>query len=253
MDTKLRNYFFLSMIFILLFTTAYVGLYYRGEENTALQNIFSDTGAKFVNSEVYVWSNIDEQYKSQESLLGFANQLSENVGLSDKRDLLKKSSRKDAAVKTEINGSTADGKTVCITAQFNEGKNDTEKNVVSIDVINKLTQLDINDTANLLKEKFKSFGLNPKVNTCIIGYFDGKLDYVEMNRISKLILEEAKAKKVNRMSDKNLISISAYSPLIDNDIEIEGKKINMNLALRYNAYENKTYIWFATPVITIEY
>lgn len=74
-----------------------------------------------------------------------------------------------------------------------------------------------------------------------------------MNRISRLILDGAKAKKVNGMSEKNLISVSAYSPLIDNNIEIEGRKINMNLALRYNAFEDKTYIWLATPVITIEY
>ena len=253
MDTKLRGYFFLSMILILLFTTSYVGIYYRGEENTALQNIFSDTGAKFVNSEVYVWCNTNELYKSKESLLEFADQLSVSVGLSDKGDLSKKSISKEGTVKTEITGCTADGKTICITVQFNEDKDKMQKNIVSIDVINKLTQLDINDTANLLKEKFKSFGLNPKVNTCIIGYFDGKLDYVEMNRVSRLFLEAAKAKKVNGMSEKNLISISAYSPLIDNNIELEGKKINMNLALRYNAYEDKTYIWFATPVITIEY
>lgn len=235
------------MIFILLFTTSYVGIYYRGGDNTSLQNVFSDIGAKFVNSEVYVWCNTDELYKSRESLLGFADQLSASVGLSEKSTI------KDGTEKTEIVGTTATGKKVCITVQFNKDKDGVGKNVISIDVINKLTQLDINDTANLLKEKFKSFGLNPKVNTCITGYFDGKLDYVEMNRISRIVLEEAKAKQINRMSEKNLISISAYSPLIDNNIELEGKKINMNLALRYNAYEDKTYIWFATPVITIEY
>jgi len=34
---------------------------------------------------------------------------------------------------------------------------------------------------------------------------------------------------------------------------VNGKKVNMNLAIRYNSYEDRTYIWLATPVITVEY
>ena len=242
------------MFFIILFTIFYTGLYYRkGENPPALQNAFTSAGAKFVNSEVYVWSDIGEQYKSMESLLEVADQLSIKIGILKNDDFSKKTVSNDSIDKTEIRGSTTDGKVVCISAQISKSKSDIDKSIISIDVTNESAQLDINDTANLLEENFESFGLNPKVNTCIIGCFDGKLDYGEMNRISRIILEDTKAQNINRISDKNLISVSAYSPLIDNNIEVQGKRINMNLALRYNAYEDKTYIWLATPVITIEY
>jgi hypothetical protein len=246
MSVKLSKYFILLMFFIILFTIFYTGIYYSRGDNSILQNAFFRSGAEFVNSEVYVWSDIDKEIQESENLLDLADQLAIDLNVTEK-DVLSKQT--DKAI--EIKGTSDDGKIVSIiTKQSNDNG---QKGNVSINVINRVAGQDINDTASVIKEKFKKFKLKPKVNTCIVGCFDGKLDYGEMNRISKSILKDAKAKKIDSISDNNLISISAYSPYIENDIEVYGKKINMNLALRYNAFENKTYIWLATPVITIEY
>jgi len=61
------------------------------------------------------------------------------------------------------------------------------------------------------------------------------------------------AKKVEGITEENLISISAYSPRVKSSILVNEKRVNINLAMRYNSYEDKTYIWLATPVITTEY
>lgn len=252
MTVKLSKCFFLLMFFILLFTILHTGIYYRGEEKTStLQDAFFSTGAKFVNSEVYVWSDISEQNHSPENLLNLADQLVIDLSVMKNDAFSKQTADNNSIDKTEIRGCCADGKSVCITTQLSN--NNEQRSNISINVINEMIQHDISDIASLLEEKFRKYRLKPKVNTCIIGCFDGKLDNEEMIRISKIILENAKAKKINGISDNNLISISAYSPRIDNSIEIQGKRMNMNIALRYNAYEDKTYIWLATPVITIEY
>ena len=240
------------MFFTILFTIIYTGIYYKEVENTfALQDAFSSTGAKFVNSEVYIWSYIDEQKNSSENLFNFADQLAIELNITRDAAVSNKIVSNGFINKTDIIGTCADGKSVCVSTQLS--KDNIQKSNISVNVINKLNNQDINDSTRLLEEKFKKFGLNPKVNTCIIGCFDGKLDYEEMNRISKIILNGTKAKDIKGIYDNNLISISAYSPYIDNTIELEGKRLNMNIALRYNAYEDKTYIWLATPVITIEY
>lgn len=240
------------MFFTILFTIFYTGIYYKEGENTfALQDAFSSTGAKFVNSEVYIWSYIDEQKNSPENLLNFADQLAIDLNITRNAPFSNKTVSNAFINKTDRIGTCSDGKSVCVSTQLS--KDNLQKSNISINVINELYHQDINDSARLLEEKFKKFGLNPKVNTCIVGCFDGKLDYEEMNRISKIILKDTKAKDIKGIYDNNLISISAYSPYIDNTIEVEGKRLNMNIALRYNAYEDKTYIWLATPVITIEY
>ena len=239
------------MFFIMLFTIFYIGIYYREGDNSILQNAFLSSGAKFVNSEIYVWSDMEDQDQSKEDLLNLADQLAMDLSVVEKDTFSKQTADTYLMDKTEIKGVCADGKSVSITT--GKSKDNVQKTNISINVNNTMTSKDIADTVNVIKDKFKKFRLKPKVNTCIIGCFDGKLDYEEMHSISKNILKYAKAKKIDSISDNNLISISAYSPYIDNNIEVGGKRINMNLALRYNAYENKTYIWLATPVITIEY
>ncbi|NLL07190.1 MAG: YwmB family TATA-box binding protein [Clostridiaceae bacterium] len=252
MFVKLSKYFFLFMFFTILFKLFSTEVYYKGIENTfSLYDAFLSTGAKFVNSETYIWSYIDAQKHSSENILDFAQQLAIDLEITKSADFSNKTVSNSFTDKTDIIGTCAGDTSVCVSIQLNKDK--LQKSNISINVINKAEYQDINDSAILLEEKFRKIGLNPKVNTCIIGCFDGKLDYEEMNRISKTILKDTKAKDIKSIYDNNLISISAYSPYIDNTIELEGTRLNMNIALRYNAYENKTYIWLATPVITIEY
>jgi hypothetical protein len=100
---------------------------------------------------------------------------------------------------------------------------------------------------------FKDYGLKPRVNSCITGTFDGKLDYKRVDQIGSVVLEAAGAKKIEGIKDENLISVSAYSPVMGDSVMTGSEKVNLNLAIRYNSLENKTYIWLGTPVIAIEY
>lgn len=108
-------------------------------------------------------------------------------------------------------------------------------------------------TAELLYGLFKESELKPEFNFCIVGNFNGQLDYLSLNDICLKLLEKANARSVEGIRDGNMISVSAYSPIIKESISANGRKVNLNLAIRYNSYEDKTYIWLATPVITREY
>lgn len=60
-------------------------------------------------------------------------------------------------------------------------------------------------------------------------------------------------KKVEGMEDENIISVSAYSSKLKEYIKLGSEKINLNVAIRYSSFDDKTYIWVATPIIAIEY
>jgi hypothetical protein len=96
-------------------------------------------------------------------------------------------------------------------------------------------------------------GIDARVNSCISGNFRGKLNDDELNLVCRKIFESVHASKVEGIRDIGLISVSAYTPDIGRSIVVNGNRINLNLAIRYNSYEDKTYIWLATPVITTEY
>ncbi|MGI1690562.1 YwmB family TATA-box binding protein [Thermoanaerobacter uzonensis] len=117
----------------------------------------------------------------------------------------------------------------------------------------------INGYDNALKEKelinntFKILKLKPKVTVCFVGTFKGKLNKEKNSSIVKLVLDKLHAQKVEGMEDENIISVSAYSSKLKEYIKLGSEKINLNVAIRYSSFDDKTYLWVATPIIAIEY
>jgi galactitol-specific phosphotransferase system IIB component len=118
---------------------------------------------------------------------------------------------------------------------------------------------DSNGTGNaiMLRDKvekvFRTHNLKTNVNSCITGTYEGNLSDKQLDGICKKILKDSNATKVSSNRDEDIISVSAFSPLIKDKFSIKGKQINLSLAIRYNKLENKTYIWVATPVVNTEY
>ena len=91
------------------------------------------------------------------------------------------------------------------------------------------------------------------ITTCVIGTFDG---YVDLKENEKKVVEAAKMVKgkiVEEYKEDSLLSFSIFTPYIEEYIYTGSNKMNLNIALRYNEYEDKTYIWIGTPIITIGY
>ena len=77
---------------------------------------------------------------------------------------------------------------------------------------------------------------------------------IKCNDILHNILYNMKAKEVDRVSDKNLISATAYSNLLsENNLDYLESKINLNIGIRYSENEDKTLIYMATPIIKLDY
>jgi hypothetical protein len=51
----------------------------------------------------------------------------------------------------------------------------------------------------------------------------------------------------------NLVSLTGNSPSLPGGLDYDGKKVNINVALRSNTQEQATYVYVASPVIYTEY
>ena len=72
--------------------------------------------------------------------------------------------------------------------------------------------------------------------------------------IKEKILYNMNAEEIDRIENENMISITAYSKLLDkNYLEYLGNKINLNIGIRYSEDEDKTLIYIATPIIKLDY
>ena len=55
----------------------------------------------------------------------------------------------------------------------------------------------------------------------------------------------------NRSMD--LYTICGYTPLLEEHVMQQGSPINLNLAMNYNEEEDRTYIYAAVPILSLDY
>lgn len=142
--------------------------------------------------------------------------------------------------------------TIIITSYKDEetGKGET---TVFVDMVLNKKYEEMDDIIEKISEMLKKNGIESEVNTCIVGTFKGKLDRDEINDKITMTINKINGKIIEDYYDNSLISVSAYTPLINEHIFIGNKKMNINVAMRYSEYENDTYIWIGTPIIAIGY
>lgn len=109
-----------------------------------------------------------------------------------------------------------------------------------------------NDIIDRIQKLFNSFNCNVEITTCILGEFSGKFSEYDINQTMKSI-HNINGRIVDAYSDDNLVSLTAYTEYIDDNILAGEDRINLNVALRYSEYDNKTIIWIGTPIITSGY
>lgn len=106
---------------------------------------------------------------------------------------------------------------------------------------------------NLLEYIFESLNCKTQIGVTFVGYFSGKLEEKELYQKSALAFSTVNAQVLEGIHTKELLSLTGYSPICKNYLDVNGKKINLNVALRYHTVDNKTYIHIGAPLIFQEY
>jgi hypothetical protein len=104
-----------------------------------------------------------------------------------------------------------------------------------------------------LSNYFAAQNIKPKISSCITGVYDAKLTENDMRAKISDAMTSIKAKEVEGLNNDGLTSISAFSGNINSFVLSDNKKVNIQIAMRYSSYDNKTYIWIGSPLIPIEY
>ena len=75
------------------------------------------------------------------------------------------------------------------------------------------------------------------------------------NRYTRLknIVDET-MNKAEKVQEENFLSVTAYTKVLkENYLEYFGRKINLNIGIRYSEDDEKTLIYIATPIIKLDY
>ena len=250
----MRKFSFVLIAIILVIAIIGTTYYIKIQSNSNQQDIsiveaFNSSGAKMIVNELYFFVRANDDFKNLTSLTEVCDEIYKSLGITN---YTKNSTSADSLIKTDLIATTNDGVKISAMASIVGNKSGEGDKYITIDAIGAE-----DGTALLLRDKienvFKAHGLKAVVNSCITGTYDGNLQDTQLENICRKILNDSDAKKVDSLRQENVISVSAFSPMIKDKLNVDGKSVNLSLSIRYNKQENKTYLWVATPIVNTEY
>ncbi len=245
---------FIAFTLTLFFTFVLYNMHASDLVNApALARAFDGSGANIVSSECYVWCRLDRNFCMNYGIEKVADIIAGRLGVLRDESFSKTSEEDDNISRVEINAALEDGRSVRLGVQADRKPSGGAVFTGTISLTEQNGRSLLKASAEKALNALRGLADKTDVNFSITGSFDSEIEKDSWAEIAQRMFAMVNAREVSRIEDGNLVSISAYSPHFVNHVEVEGKKMNLNLAMRNNLHEGKTYIWLATPVITTEY
>ena len=105
----------------------------------------------------------------------------------------------------------------------------------------------------LVEGMFDAMGIQGNVNMNLVGSLEGALNSTEKNELADGLLDRLDAKVVTENRDSDIFTIYAYSKGAGSYITIGGNKINMNIAIGYDEEQDRTKVYLASPINSLDY
>lgn len=94
---------------------------------------------------------------------------------------------------------------------------------------------------------------SPMLGTTYTAAIPGRMKSADMEKTGKQLFDSLNSDITELSCDKQWISLTGYSKLIDGGLDSANGRFNLNIALRCHSHEDKTLIYIGTPVISIPY
>ncbi len=234
------------------------------DEDIILQSM-ENIGASFLEEDISMGGEINQRILTEKEIRILGKQMKNEMGIvgekvdenmylpeAEKKSYVEKLIAEEKSIQLLIWGKDKNENSALINISTYE----TEKGGETYLFLNKVKKSN-NEYYDDIKLKmegiFKKFDSEAEITTCVIGTFNGKLNRQSQEKKIDEALKYIKGNVVEKYSDESLISVSAFSPVLGKYIFSGNKKMNYNISMRYNEYEDKTYIWIGMPIIILEY
>lgn len=248
-----RNVIFLGIILSLIFTNfSFTQEYLEGytyQEEVLMESI-ENMGAKFIELDIHCSGDFSDEFMTKEEVVFLGKEFVKKLGI--KGNIVEKIVEKKGFIQYKIENRTKNPISITVSSYQCDGRN-KGKTTIFVNPIKREKNSQINGIIEDTQAIFTQYGIKPEITTCIVGGFKGKLKRSDMDKLIIQSIKRVNGKIVDNYNEGNLISITAYTPIFKNKIYSGNEKMNYNLAMRYNEYEEKTYVWIGTPIITISY
>lgn len=219
-------------------------------EEEALITSFESTGADALESTISCWTKLNDKFLNINQVEAEMTRVISDIK-PDKATVVKNIESGEQLNKIVLYGSKGN-KTYNIAIESVKQENGGETYIVidaSMDNSYKDLRAERQNIVNAIQADESSMNFS----SCIIGTYKGKLASLEADKRSRAALQAINAKKVEGIETEELKSISAFSNSVGGYVMSDQSRVNVQVAIRYSSYDDKTYIWIGTPLIPIEY
>lgn len=211
------------------------------------------TGAEVDSFYIYAWEKLPKEFENIAIFMKIEKEILRQLGFSEDQytiEVIENTEKIDVKAKVEL-----ENKKMMITI-CNIIEPDTSKNItyLSVNYMEKSAEEDkLIQTKTKLKNIMQKFHSSPTISTCLKGYLDGKLRNDELSLRLQDGFDSIGGVPIKRTDAKTYFSYVGFAPTIEERV-IAGKDIvNLNMVMRYNEYDGRTYVIIGSPVISIEY
>jgi len=232
---------FLWMIFI------YPNPSYAKEKQ--MVTAFEETGFQMIQTNIHTWGKISDQPFTYEEMEEEVDHISQALGI-EKQGIVEKKTNDNIREYIMTRPSSSAKTTIKIESIQNQETTDT---YAIIDIV----LYEGFESTLYFKELSKTIleeqNIKPTTHVTMTGTYPGPMELSQKEKMANTIMEALNAKTHKTFQTDQIYNQYGYTPVVEEWIKIGKEKVNIDLALRYNEYEDNTYLYLATPVITVEY
>ncbi|MDA8234921.1 MAG: YwmB family TATA-box binding protein [Clostridia bacterium] len=226
------------------------------ERQEPLQGALQVTGAEFNDLTFSGWVQINHRFSSDEELKNYANQLSVKLGANNQsmeQISQGESNFRGIILRGFINPSTY-LEIHSQTMQESNNKEDKAETYVTAMLISKDNQYDIDQGKSKMEAGFRLLSSQPaQIATILSGTLPGQKSLTENKAVAEKVFKFLGTKPFEGISTERLVSLTGYTPEIEEKLVMGEKQLNINVAVRYNNLDKKTYVIIGSPIIATEY
>ncbi len=223
-------------------------------EGNLLAEAFGGTGANFRKLDLQGWSQVNGRYTSAAEMQSMLKRFVSELGIEEAKTTTQIQTENSSYVLTKTGWLDPATHVTAImrTRREPESHEDAETYLIV-----GFSHFGTPKNYSLLRTKmvraFQPIADDVQYSTIISGSMAKKIEVSEMQNMTKMAFEKAGAKIMESHADARMVSVTGYTPAILNRLTLGAKKVNINMAVRYDAVANNTLIYLGSPIITTEY
>lgn len=218
------------------------------EAPDALETLMKTTGSIIVEGEIQYYAALEDRFFTMDELEDVLLHVADLTGL---KDGTVQRSEGDTYRVLDVTGNITLGPEIHIVVQSNPG-DDTAvfpPQTYLLVVCRDPSMETIKTVAQRLEVVLEPAVPGGQVSFYLSGEIPGKRTVEEMSQMAAAALSSVRGNIIDGIQDDGLVSLTAYTPLLDHYLYVDGDRFNLNLAIRYDSERDMTVCWAGYPVI----